>query len=149
MNRALLVLPLAASVAALAEEPKAKPAPAGTSTNRKEGSTSRTSGRGTEREPAPAEPPPPPEPKWIRDLRPTDRRKATEPMARPEEVDNEQQEAEEHQPVDGEPPVRENAAIGAGEPHAAFPCSGFTFSAPSRPMTMSRKASPRLAKLSN
>jgi hypothetical protein len=36
-----------------------------------------------EAEPAPPpEPPPPPEPKWIRDLRPIDRRKATELIAR-------------------------------------------------------------------
>ena len=42
-------------------------------------------------EPAPAPPPspepaPPPEPKWIRDLRPIDRRKSTELIARLEEL---------------------------------------------------------------
>ena len=36
---------------------------------------------------------------------------------------HQQQQAEEHQPVDGEPPVGQNAAVGAGEPHAACPCS--------------------------
>ena len=35
-----------------------------------------------EPEPQPAEPPRPPEPRWIRDLRPTDRRKATELVER-------------------------------------------------------------------
>jgi hypothetical protein len=35
-----------------------------------------------EPEPPPAAPPPPPEPKWIRDLRPGDRRKATELIER-------------------------------------------------------------------
>ncbi len=62
---------------------------------------------------------------------------------------HQQQQAEEHQPVDGEPPVREHAPVGAGEPHAAFPCSGVTLSAPSSAMTISRKASPRFSKLAN
>src|SRR5665648_709542 len=59
-----------------------------------------------------------------------------------------QQEADEHQTVDGEPPVGEDALVGAGDPHAALP-SSVTLLTPSRPMTMSRKASPRLAKLAN
>ena len=42
----------------------------------------------------PAEPPPPPEPKWIRDLRPGDRRKATELMARLDGVGIDAAEAE-------------------------------------------------------
>ena len=45
----------------------------------------KASAKGSEAEPEPeppAEPPPPPEPKWIRDLRPGDRRKATELIAR-------------------------------------------------------------------
>src|SRR4051812_2666021 len=41
-----------------------------------------------------AAPEPPPEPKWIRDLRPVDRRKATELIARLEELDVESDRAE-------------------------------------------------------
>ena len=73
---------------------KAKPRPAGTPTKTTTGSTSRTSDRGIEPEPAPAEPPPPLEPKWIRDLRPIDRRKAVELIARLEKVGIEEKEAE-------------------------------------------------------
>jgi hypothetical protein len=40
-----------------------------------------------EPEPAPAAPPPPPEPRWIRDLRPGDRRKATTLIERLEALD--------------------------------------------------------------
>ena len=47
-----------------------------------------------EPEPPPAEPPPPPEPKWIRDLRPGDRRKATELIARLEGLGIPQDQAE-------------------------------------------------------
>ena len=47
--------------------------------------TTKTKAKAKESKPEPeppAEPPPPPEPKWIRDLRPADRRKATELIAR-------------------------------------------------------------------
>jgi hypothetical protein len=44
--------------------------------------------------PAPPESPPPPEPKWIRDLRPADRRKATELIERLERIGVETAEAE-------------------------------------------------------
>ena len=39
---------------------------------------------------------------------------------------HQQQQAEEHQAVDGEPPVRQHALFGAGDPHAALPCVGCT-----------------------
>ncbi len=42
----------------------------------------------------PPEPPPPPEPKWIRDLRPADRRKATELVEKLERLGIEEAEAE-------------------------------------------------------
>jgi len=64
--------PLADRIGKAATAPAAKPSKA-----------TKASAKGSDSEPEPpAEPPPPPEPKWIRDLRPADRRKATELIAR-------------------------------------------------------------------
>jgi hypothetical protein len=68
--------PLADRIGKAAAPPAAKTSKATTT-------KAKASTKGSDPEPEPpAEPPPPPEPKWIRDLRPADRRKATELIAR-------------------------------------------------------------------
>ena len=88
--------PLADRITKGERTPAAKPAKA------KKGFESPDPESGSESDPqaepepahAPPPPPPPPEPKWIRDLRPFDRRKATELIARLEGLEIDEKEAE-------------------------------------------------------
>lgn len=86
--------PLADRLGKAAATPAAKPSKATNASKAKAKGTAKTSEPEPAEPTATAEPSPPPLPKWIRDLRPIDRRKATELIARLEGIGVEADEAE-------------------------------------------------------